>query len=157
MTNRFTDEGKTIYDFLFEFFVKCPQCGKFAYVKSFPDEKGSYVLYEKRILTCDSCGCIKVYRNIPGPVGNDFPLWLEANCCGNKLWAYNLTHLDYIEQYVTATLRQDYKSEKGYKNTSMLARLPDWLKDGKHRDEIIKCIKKLKDTIPDKYIKSKNS
>ena len=96
MNNSFRDEGKTIYDFLFEFYVKCPQCGKFAYVKSFPDARGSYLFYKKRVLTCDNCGCTKIYKNIPGTVGNDFPLWLESNCSGNKLWAYNLSHNESI-------------------------------------------------------------
>lgn len=149
--NKFRDQGKTIYDFLFEFYVKCPQCGKFAYVKSFPNEKGSYLFYEKRVLTCENCGFTRIYKKKYGSIGNDFLLWLEANCSGKRLWAYNLAHLQYIEQFINATLRQDYKNEIGYKNTSMLTRLPSWLADGKHRDEIIKCIDKMKATLPPKY------
>jgi hypothetical protein len=152
LNKSYRDEGKTLYDFLFEFYVKCPQCGKFAYVKSFPNEKGSYLFYEKRVLTCDYCGCTKIYRKF-GPVGNDFSLWLDTSCHGNRLWAYNLAHLEYIEKYINATLRQDYDNDIGYKNTSMLIRLPKWLTDGKHRNEILKCIEKVKTTLPLKYKK----
>ena len=45
------------------------------------------------------------------PEGEDarfgVPLWLRAECCGGKLlWANNEAHLDYLESYVGATLRE---------------------------------------------------
>lgn len=152
MNIRFRDEGKTIYDFLFEFYIKCPKCGEFAYIKSFADEKGSYLFYQKRVLICSNCSFTKSYKRVPGAVGSDFPLWLESKCCGEILWAYNWEHLKYIENYIAATLREDYKSELGYMNTSMLGRLPKWLKDGKNRTEILKCIKNMKNTIPERFV-----
>ena len=152
MVERFTDDGKSIYDFLFEFFVECPQCSKFAVLKSFPDEKGSYLFYEKRSLVCENCGFIKPYKHTPGPVGSDFPLWLKAKCCGETLWAYNLQHLNHIESYVRADIRSNFPSEDGWKNSSMISRLPKWIKDGSNRSDILKCIEKLKKTVPTQYL-----
>lgn len=147
MSKRFKDEGKTIYDFLQEFYIKCPQCGKFAVIKTFPDKNGSYLYYQKRSLICDNCGFNKVYKNIPGPVGSDYPLWLDVKCCGERLWAYNLAHLEYIEKFVGATLREHFHNS-GWKNSSMASRLPKWIQDGSNRDEILKCIEKMKASIP---------
>ncbi|MTI54802.1 hypothetical protein [Geosporobacter ferrireducens] len=150
MDHKFQDEGKTIYDFIYEFYVKCPQCEKFAVVKSFPNEKGSFLFYEKRSLICGFCGFIKVYKNSPGIIGSDYPLWLESNCCGEKLWAYNLEHLEYIERFVYASIREGYCDEHGWKNNSMVSRLPKWIKNGKNRDEILRCIEKMRRSVPEK-------
>ena len=151
MGTRFIDQGKTLYDFLYEFFVKCPQCSNFAYVKSFPNAEGSYLFYEKRSLICDSCGFAKSYNNTPGPVGSDYPLWLDMNCCGERLWAYNLSHLNYIKDFVSSDLREHYVNDSGMKNNTLISRLPKWIKEAKSRTEIIRCIDKMIKTIPDKY------
>ncbi|MCT4592681.1 MAG: hypothetical protein N4A57_00185 [Anaeromicrobium sp.] len=148
MNSKFHDEGKSIYDFLHEFYIKCPQCGKFTVVKSFPNERGSFLFYKKRSLVCNNCGFVKVYRNSGGVIGSDYPLWLEVNCCGEKLWSYNLKHLEYIERFVSASIREGYCDEHGWKNNSMVSRLPKWIKERKNRDEILKCIKRMKDSIP---------
>jgi hypothetical protein len=30
--------------------------------------------------------------------------WLRTPCCGNVLWAYDLRHLDLLEEYVGASV-----------------------------------------------------
>lgn len=148
MTERYKDNGKTIYDMFKEFYVKCPQCGGFAVVTSFPNEDGSYLFYSKRSIVCKSCNYANVYNKKPGPIGWDFPLWLEAKCCGETLWACNVEHLNIIENFVKAKLRESLKTENGYINKSMFSRFPKWMKDAKNRENIIKCIEKMKKTIP---------
>jgi hypothetical protein len=75
------------------------------------------------------------------------PVWLQANCCGNVLWAYNVRHLDLLEAYVQARLR-----ERGelvpWAPTSLVERLPTWLKAAKNRTEILRAIKRLRSTLP---------
>lgn len=141
MTYRFRDEGKTLHDFSADVYVHCPQCWGFAYMKSVPDD-GISQPFGSRALVCKECKYLEIGWNGYGE------LWLQANCCGHILWAYNLAHLEYIEQYVRATERLAYINDKGIMNTSMLVRLPKWLNAGKNRDEIIKCILKMKNTIP---------
>jgi hypothetical protein len=67
-------------------------------------------------------------------------LWLQISCCHETLWAYNFKHLEIIEQYVSAKLRE--RTRKG--RNSFLSKLPDWLKSAKNRDEILKAIGKLR-------------
>jgi hypothetical protein len=104
---------------------------------------------------CRNCGHV---RNWPGeaknasshwgrPVDPYFrqPLWLRADCCGGQtLWAFNERHLDILESYVSARLR-----ERGeYVGMTMLARLPAWLKSAKHRTEILRTIGRLRASLP---------
>jgi len=68
------------------------------------------------------------------------PLWLQISCCGETLWAYNQKHLEMLENYVAAKLRE--RTVKG--RNSFLSKLPKWIKSAKNRDEILKGIVKLK-------------
>lgn len=68
------------------------------------------------------------------------PLWLQTKCCGETLWVYNEKHLDFIEKYVAAKLRERIP----YKNNSVASRLPKWIKSAKNRENILRAIEKLK-------------
>lgn len=74
------------------------------------------------------------------------PLWLRADCCGgNTLWAFHERHLDLLERFVAAKLR-----ERGLGNRpgmTLVARLPAWITTAKHRDEILRTIAKLRATL----------
>jgi hypothetical protein len=61
------------------------------------------------------------------------------------LWAYNAEHLNVLEEYVSAHLR-----ERGHSVThmTMLERLPKWIKDAKHRDEVLRAIGRLRASLP---------
>ncbi len=71
------------------------------------------------------------------------PLWLQTECCGETLWAYNEKHLEFIENYVAAKLRARIPNQ----NRSLASRLPKWIKSAKNRDEILKAIGKLKEKL----------
>ncbi|MEW9532434.1 hypothetical protein AB0B72_28180, partial [Microbispora sp. NPDC049125] len=40
-------------------------------------------------------------------------LWLQTPCCGNVLWAYNIRHLDLLEGYIGADLRERVLRSRG--------------------------------------------
>lgn len=75
------------------------------------------------------------------------PVWLQASCCGHVLWAYNVRHLNLLEAYVAAKLR-----ERGelvpWAPTSLVERLPAWLKAAKNRTEVLRTIRRLRSTLP---------
>jgi len=73
------------------------------------------------------------------------PLWLQAGCCGKLLWAYNTGHLDLLEAYIGARLR-----ERGPVpgSMSMAERLPAWLKSAKNRQHILRTCQQLRATVP---------
>ncbi|GAB3146528.1 hypothetical protein GCM10027258_38360 [Amycolatopsis stemonae] len=151
---QFADPGVTLYALAeTAVHVVCPACGGRAEVVPWLDgrARSPYSSRWPRRLVCRSCGHV---RNWPGeakhaiscwggPVDPYFrqPLWLRANCCGNQtLWAFNERHLDILESYVGARLR-----ERGERpGMTMVARLPAWLKSAKHRTEILRVIERLR-------------
>ncbi|GAA3661214.1 hypothetical protein GCM10022224_025850 [Nonomuraea antimicrobica] len=86
---------------------------------------------------------------IGGPFDPYFrrPVWLQASCCGQVLWAYDVRHLVLLEAYVAARLR-----ERGnvapFAPMSLVERLPTWVKVAKNRDEILRTIRRLRSTLP---------
>jgi hypothetical protein len=101
-----------------------------------------------------TCGYLTVYTGRRCGVGDPvfgLPLWLQKSCCGGKLlWAYNLDHLSFVESFVAATIRERsdaVRAGDGYRRTSMIAKLPVWLKSAKHRDEILKVVQQLRRSV----------
>ena len=84
-----------------------------------------------------------------GPVDPYFrrPVWLQASCCGHVLWAYNVRHLDLLEAYVAAKLRERGDVAAGAP-ASLVERLPRWLKAAKNRAEVLRTIRRLRSTLP---------
>ena len=71
-------------------------------------------------------------------------LWLSVPCCGETLWAYNRAHLAEIRAYVEAGLRERATGEvNSLRNSTMISRLPKWLKSRKNRAAILKAIDRL--------------
>lgn len=63
------------------------------------------------------------------------------------LWAYNVRHLDLLERYVAAKLRERGDLVAGAP-TSLVERLPTWLTTAEHRPEILRTIGRLRSTLP---------
>lgn len=119
---RFQDDGETLHDFTRPRIVKCPKCSHAITIKT--DQ-----------VSCTNCGYNKPYVDTPRL--HDF---IQIKCCGEILWANNFEHLDFIEKYVAAKLRE----RKPNVNRSVASRLPSWIKDKSNRDKILKAISKFK-------------
>ncbi|MEV6371362.1 hypothetical protein AB0L86_31220 [Micromonospora musae] len=61
------------------------------------------------------------------------------------LWAYNAEHLDLLEAYVSARLRERGRDMGGQ---TLVERLPAWIKDGKHRADVLDGIRRLRALLP---------
>lgn len=71
------------------------------------------------------------------------PLWLQTTCCGGRLlWANNAAHLDYLEAYISARLR-----ERPPPPSNLAWRLPSWMKEARNRDEILRHIGRLRERL----------
>lgn len=72
-------------------------------------------------------------------------LWLTSVCCGGRLlWARNAEHLDYLRSYVAGDLRE---SVPGATSKPLSAKLPTWLKQAKHRDEVLRHLDRMRRTL----------
>lgn len=72
----------------------------------------------------------------------EFDVWYRLETTYGLLWAYNLEHLEVIEGYIADRMRS--RNGLSYKNNSIASRLPQWVKEAKNRDYLIKQIKKFK-------------
>lgn len=79
----------------------------------------------------------------PAALGLDpifhLPLWLQENVRGNLLWAYNRSHLHDVKEYVGAKLRE----RRTTRYTTMVEKLPTFIKEAKNREAILKAIEKM--------------
>ena len=148
--DRFRDNGEIIEEFIDEFLVECPKCALMAKVVLANDYSTEKIrLFAPRKLVCSNCGHIETCKPKKVFIGNakdwyfQRPFWLQLPCCGKLLWAYNLQHLDLLESYVSAKLRE----RKPHVNKSVASRLPNWIKLAKNRGEILKAIGKLKEKL----------
>jgi hypothetical protein len=102
----------------------------------------------RRRLRCTTCGLFRdefPSSSVFGaPIDPYFrlPLWLRADCCAHVLWAYNRQHLDLLEAYVAAGLRE--RGTGPGAPMSMVERLPAWLKSAKHRPEVLRTIQRMR-------------
>ncbi len=127
--------------------IVCPKCSG----------KGAVVPFsgEKLRASCANCGFSKNQReNSHGFYWYDenptdgyfgYNLWLQIDCGGNSLWAFNNRHLNFLVSYVNTKLRQRSNDiEWGWQNSSLISRLPKWIKSAKNRELIIKSLQALR-------------
>jgi len=74
-------------------------------------------------------------------------LWLETECCGGRrLWALNERHLSYLGAFVGSTDRsREFPSPPG--NRQLADKLPKWMIEAKHRDEVLRALDRLRMTL----------
>ena len=152
------DDRKGLFSVADEFLVVCPGCKSCASIRW--RDPQDHTLFAPRRFVCEKCGMAKdwtgnsinwgsTYGPPMDPVFR-FPLWLQAPCCGQTLWAYNPKHLTFIAQYVAADLRQRKPDKQhGWCNRSLASRLPRWIIARKNRETILRTIAKLKKRLVD--------
>ncbi len=126
----------------------CDNCGK-EFETVIPDQKEKV---EQITLPCPHCGVTRTYepRNdkyltgykVNGKATDPIfglPLWFQADVRGDLFWAYNRDHLKEIKSYVASKLRERQTNT----HTTMVERLPNFIKDSKNRERIVKVIERL--------------
>ena len=160
MPTRFRDDGSQPDVSWNHWLVRCPRCQGCAEVRHITQANRNYLGAVVHTLparvVCRSCGYIHTVTEmaqsgstLPRDDSRDWvsglPFWLHSACAGHILWAWNASHLEFLERYVSADLRERTPNV----NRSLASRLPRWLKAAKHRDEVLRCIRKLYATLPE--------
>jgi hypothetical protein len=131
MNERFNAYEKTLDDFSDEILVECKNCKKKADLKK--HENGFKV-------TCLKCGYNKKHPDtLNRPLEE---LWLSIQLKEGELWAYNLEHLEFIKNHISANLRE--RTLENISNKSIGSRLPKWMTSKSNRNDVLKAIEKLK-------------
>lgn len=141
-TTRFNDENKTLSDFSDEVWVVCPACSNRAIARA------DFQL-KKAWLCCVQCGYNKeqsteiaknITKNQPAHLFFAAELWLQAPLKNELFMAYNGRHLEYLEQYISAKLRE----HKDRSHFTLLEKLPKFYHRAQNREVLLKIIAKLK-------------
>lgn len=144
-TERFNDQNRRLADFRTEVLVVCPTCRRQAVASV------DYASKKSRLL-CPSCGYNKEkttearlfgitgHIEVEAHVYFRAELWLEHPFKGDVVWAYNYAHLDYLESYISSTLRE----HKDRSNFTLLEKLPKFYHDAKNRTALLKLINKMR-------------
>ncbi len=144
--SRASDEGQSVSAFINHVLVRCPRCSGRAVVRSDGIE-------EQPRLACSGCGFSQEGEAGGYEVGTPhdpyfgIPLWLQTPCCGHILWARNIEHLDWLDRYVSAKLRERYEipNREGIRNRRMASRLPKWMTSAKNRERVLRAIASLRE------------
>src|ERR1044071_5867412 len=133
---RFVSRGERPDAFADEILAVCPRCERRAVVRRMAEHPAGSP--ESNRLVCAHCGYTAEAAHLTyfrGPGREGLRLWLETACCGETLWAWNAAHLDYLERYVRAELRERVPDARwGWANQSVVSRLPRWISSAKNRD-----------------------
>lgn len=104
--------------------MKCDHCG----------DECEYEAHLSRQLMKDGLMCDPVFGLV---------LWLQKTFGNEVFWAYHDEHLELVEEYVRAKLRERGLDQRGSKNSLMFSRLPTFITRAGNREEILKVIKEL--------------
>lgn len=141
-SNRFQDENLTLPDFYKEVWVVCPTCAEKAIATV------DFELKSARLF-CVKCGfnkgkSIEISENATLKMAAhhyfEAQLWLILPFKNEVFWALNEKHLLYLENYISAKIRE----HKDRKHFTLLEKLPKFYHDSKNREGLLKLIDKLK-------------
>ena len=125
----------------------CDTCGK-PFEITIPGNKKKI---ETLNLPCPHCGTVRTYQprndayslayagNLTSDPVFNLPLWFQCDIKGQVFWAFNRQHLLEIRNYVASKLRERQTAT----HTTMVERLPQFLKAAKNRIAILKALDKL--------------
>lgn len=123
--------------------IKCPECRGICRTE-LEEDGGS--IPSSMMARCEDCGtqAEAPLRNWESEKGVHDPyfgmdLFFQMPVGKDILWAYNREHLKFLEDYVSAALRE----REPNMNASLVSRLPAWIKEAKNKGNVIKAIREL--------------
>ncbi len=144
--DRFADKKYRLSDFENKVWVVCPSCSKQALATVNEPEKQARLL-------CVHCGyntvssTMRAYKKgktlevkQAAHLFFDAELWFSAPFKNQVFWAYNPEHINYLEHYIAAKIRE----HKDRSHFTLLERLPKFYHEAKNREGLLKIINKSK-------------
>ena len=110
-------------------------------------------------MTCSTCAKTQEWLRpddggmpLPGSgpllAGFELELWLQTPSCGHTLWAYNAEHVDYLDQLISAKLRERSPHQQwGRSNTALDSRLPRWMLSASNREKVSRDLHRLRELL----------
>ncbi len=130
-------------------------------IKRYCDTCGHRIIIEEKdlkekkelvVFTCPNCKTRREYEGnyskYKGSIDSkqegydpylNLPLWYKSLFNKDLFWAYNEKHLEFLKEYIGAKIRERQSGA----GSSMVEKLPDFIKSSKNREKLIKKIEKL--------------
>lgn len=142
---RFRDENKRISEFDKEVWVECPNCSGRAIARVDNDAAHAKLSclhcgYNKETGTGVVVAGISARLQLAADAYFQAGLWFQHPFKDEVFWAYNLLHLEYLEKYIAAGLRE----HKDRSHFTLIEKLPRFYHEAKNREALLKIIAKLK-------------
>lgn len=122
--------------------IECEKCRRCATLRKFNFPRG-------KVLRVAESSCLHCGHQWTAPAGPQFftrgPLWLRTPCHKNVLWILNRPHLEFMEQFIGAELREERMEEVSSRRLS--SALPRWMLAGKNRSDVVRCLRKLREKL----------
>ena len=146
--------------------VRCPSCDRCGHLLRQMEPQaesavsGYYVHLSGYRFVCCGCGANRdwtiggngsICLPSAGPQlhGFDLSLWLQGECCGEVLWAYNIKHIEFLESFIGAKVRGGSAlAPDGVLNSSLESRLPRWMTSAKNREQVLRGLQSLRELAP---------
>ena len=141
-SNRFEDENLTLSDFYKEVWVVCQSCTEKAVATVNFDLKSARIFCLNCAFNKEISTLLRKNSSIEMAAHHYFnaELWLQLPFKNEIFWAYNDQHLLYLENYISAKLRE----HKVRTHFTLLEKLPKFYHESKNRESLLKLIYKLK-------------
>lgn len=160
MRKRIRDDGRSLHAFIDHVDVACPRCSSRALVRMLERPTATTLSAHPARLTCSQCGLTRTQRLAPSALwsyalrsdGRDpyfqLPLWLQTPTRHGLVFAYNAAHLEALETYIGAQLRERSANPLlRWHNRTMASRLPRWMKSAHNRDVMLAALARLRTTL----------
>lgn len=156
MQKRSRDNGRSLGAYIAHVDVTCPRCSRHAQVRMLERRNENFELAFPGRLTCNQCGLVRTQPIDPNRRGYivradgkdpyfGVPLWLQTPTRHGLVIAYNAQHLEALENFVGAALRERNQDPRlGWHNKTMASRLQRWMKLAQNRDDMLAALARLR-------------
>jgi len=124
--------------------VACKKCGNCATLRKLDFLRTKKVIEQRGECVCLHCGHQWSIR-VDVAFFTAGPLWLTTTVHQNVLWVLNREHLDFLEQFIAADLREERMPERSTRRLS--SALPPWMLAAKNRNDVVRALKKLRNKL----------
>ncbi len=125
--------------------VSCPECTNYAQVIGLGREYRNVTRMSSPVFWCSQCS----WRPT---CSDDTPIqwktWYQGRYEGTMLWAVNEEHLDVLERFLETPPKRRKRVEFGWEYRSLMKRMPLAFTSGRHRNDMVSLVKKLRRTRP---------
>ena len=124
--------------------VVCPNCMNYGSVRGIGDHFANVTKMLEPAYSCSQCS----WGPKPGDSPDKWKVYYTGRLGGTLVWAANEEHLDTLINYLETAPNRRAGVKFGWEFGRLMQRLPNAVTSGRHRNDVVSLLKKLKKTRP---------